>query len=93
MLSFYEGVCVCVCQWPGQLVMFPGGVSAQSSGSRRTDGYLHHPPAERKTLRALRQGDPPPRYTDSLHHLVVQTGITLAGQCTEVLAAVLYLKI
>ncbi|KAM8822225.1 ATP-binding cassette sub-family G member 1 isoform 2-T2 [Synchiropus picturatus] len=46
--------CVCVRQRPGQLLLLPGPVSAQVSGSRRPHHHLHHPPAQRQTLRALR---------------------------------------
>lgn len=48
--------CLCVSQWSGQFILFPGGVSAEGSGSGRTNRHLYHPPTQRQAVRTLRQG-------------------------------------
>ena len=43
-------------QRPGQRLLLPGGLPDERAGSRGAVHHLHHPPAQRQTLRAVRPG-------------------------------------
>lgn len=43
-------------QWPGQRLLLPGGVPDEGAGPGRALHHLHHPPAQRQALRAVRPG-------------------------------------
>lgn len=45
-----------VLQWPGQRLLLPGGLPDERAGSGGQIRHLHHPPAQRQALRAVRPG-------------------------------------
>lgn len=57
-------------QRPGQRLLLPGGLADERARSRGALHHLHHPPAQRQTLRAVRPGTrapgPPHQITAAL---------------------------